>query len=291
MEPVDPEGKIDPFLGSNKPRADLFWPIFFRERLLKPQQWSQLVLRVKSAHFQIQMSRRAVYGVLVIRDFEFFFCQKFSWTSVKTLAVSQLVPRGKPAYFQVQTSLIASKAILYRFSCAIILGDSGFQNFLGKSFHGRPLRPCNGASWSEGANRPIFKFKRAKASREPIGLAGQTSLFSRSNNPRARKTRFYQFSCAIFYGFLTLAMEIVGLEGNIGSFSSSNEPRAGKKWSQLVLTGKPIHFKVQTSPRAGKTKFYQFLCAIDHGVLLIRNFNFFWLKFFIDVIEPVGLEG
>ncbi|KAG5575970.1 hypothetical protein H5410_056104 [Solanum commersonii] len=65
-------------------------------------------------------------------------------------------------------------------------------------------------------------------------------------------------------------------EGKTCTFKIQTSPKAGKTKFyqffmlyvhgflviQLVPRGKKTHFQVQTSPKAGKTKVYLFLCAI-----------------------------
>ncbi|KAG5575966.1 hypothetical protein H5410_056100 [Solanum commersonii] len=40
-------------------------------------------------------------------------------------------------------------------------------------------------------------------------------------------------------------------------------------WSRVAIGGKQMLFQVQTSPKAGKTRFHKFLCAITSITTLI----------------------
>ena len=64
-----------------------------------------------------------------------------------------------------------------------------------------------------------------------------------------------------------------------------------------ILEGQTDPFKIQMSPRAYKTIFYWFLCAIIHGFLVIRDSGFFvgrnflWMFIKTLAMEQVGTEG
>ncbi|KAG5578917.1 hypothetical protein H5410_049544 [Solanum commersonii] len=47
--------------------------------------------------------------------------------------------------------------------------------------------------------------------------------------------------------------------------------------------GKHMHFQVQTKLKRRKTQIYRFSCSIVHGFWVIRDPDFFWPKFFMDV--------
>ncbi|KAG5591235.1 hypothetical protein H5410_041749 [Solanum commersonii] len=110
-------------------------------------------------------------------------------------------------------------------------------------------------------------------------------------------------------------MEPVGPEWHTDAFSSSNEPQSKynhilpifvcyRPWifsdsilRLLVPRGKRAHLQVQTSPKAHKTRFYQFLCVIVHEcfsdsrfrLVFVRNFP--WTSFKTLVMEPIGPVG
>ncbi|KAG5610057.1 hypothetical protein H5410_021338 [Solanum commersonii] len=88
-------------------------------------------------------------------------------------------------------------------------------------------------------------------------------------SPKGGKTSFYRFLCAIVNEYSTLATEPVCPDGKLVRFNVQASP---KQWSQLVSRGKPTRFEVQTSPKGAKTRFYQFLCPIVYGFLVIQNF-------------------
>ncbi|KAG5627721.1 hypothetical protein H5410_012939 [Solanum commersonii] len=88
---------------------------------------------------------------------------------------------------------------------------------------------------------------------EPIRLDSHTDAFSRSS-PKASKTLFCRFSCAIVHGFFcdlkfqrdlcqniswtsvnTLVIELVGLDGQTGPFSRSNETYS-TPWAWTIKT-------------------------------------------------------
>ncbi|KAG5575963.1 hypothetical protein H5410_056097 [Solanum commersonii] len=101
----------------------------------------------------------------------------------------------------------------------------------------------NGISWSLGTNEHIFKFKRALKLKEHdftnfcLVTRGKLEHFQVQTRPKAGKTRFYQFSCAIVNRFLviefgkkicqiflwtsvkTLLMASISLEGETDAFS------------------------------------------------------------------------
>ncbi|KAG5627722.1 hypothetical protein H5410_012940 [Solanum commersonii] len=67
--------------------------------LLRPSIWSQLVPMAKPTHFKVKASLKR--GDL---EFRRDICGKFSWTSVKTLAMEPVGLLAKPAHFQGQMS-------------------------------------------------------------------------------------------------------------------------------------------------------------------------------------------
>ncbi|KAG5576312.1 hypothetical protein H5410_056446 [Solanum commersonii] len=80
MELVGPDGKIDLFSRSNDPQSK------------QTPDFADFCTR-KPAHFQGQMIPEAVKPlVLAIFVFPMSFFMKFSWTSIKTLAVGSIGP-------------------------------------------------------------------------------------------------------------------------------------------------------------------------------------------------------
>lgn len=148
-----------------------------------------------------------------------------------------------------------------------IFGDSESEFFFAKLFHGHLL-------W-------LY----------PWILEDQTDPFKVQMSPRAYKTIFYWFLCAIIHGFLVIR--------DSGFFVGRNFLWMFIKtlaMEQVGTEGKPTHFQVQKIPRASKIRFYQYSCVIVHGYLVISTFKFFcwnfsWTLFKTLVIEPVGLEG
>ncbi|KAG5605003.1 hypothetical protein H5410_026495 [Solanum commersonii] len=75
---------------------------------------------------------------------------------------------GETNPFSSPNESIADKTIFYQFLCAIV---NKFLSFLPKYFMDVCQVFSNGASWSLGANQPIFKFKRALEQVKPNALS------------------------------------------------------------------------------------------------------------------------
>ena len=136
MQPVGPHDQYDPFSRSNEAQS-AYTPYFDDFRVQTIFGWSE---------FKRQK------------------CQKFMWTSVKTLAMHPVGPRGHATHFQGQTSPKTRISPFGRFSCPRanhFLGDSnsGLRNAI--IFCGRPLRPHLCIRLTLTGNLTHFKDKRA----------------------------------------------------------------------------------------------------------------------------------
>ncbi|KAG5575960.1 hypothetical protein H5410_056094 [Solanum commersonii] len=190
----------------------------------------------------------------------------------------------------------------------------------------------NGATWSGGANKYIFKFKRALKTEKlyftdfynlingAVHPREKRAHFKVQTSPKVGKSKFYQFSCAIVHfvtrgkrehfhvqispksgkpdftnfptSVTTLLMASVGLEGKTGTFSSLNDPQSRKNQILSIFVGKQANFQVQMSPKAGKTRFYQFSC--EFLVIGFQNFfcqNFSLMSFTTLLMASVGTKG
>ncbi|KAG5575956.1 hypothetical protein H5410_056090 [Solanum commersonii] len=95
----------------------------------------------------------------------------------------------------------------------------------------------------------------------------------------------------------TSLMALVGPEGQSGTFSSSNKPQSRKNkilpifvcYSPWIffLRDKQSHFQVQTSPKAGKTRFFQF-SYISPRIFGDRIFS--WVSVMTLLMALVGPE-
>ncbi|KAG5593562.1 hypothetical protein H5410_044076 [Solanum commersonii] len=128
------------------------------------------------------------------------FCQKISWTSVKTLAMEQVGPHGQTAHFQVQTNLRADLSY--------------------------------GACWPSQPKRPIFKVKRTPEKINPHFACFLVLYFTIFfGDPK-----FWPYFSQNFTrtSVNTLAIEPVCPHCQNGPFSRSNKPPSNSQ-SLLVI--------------------------------------------------------
>ncbi|KAG5568903.1 hypothetical protein H5410_064066 [Solanum commersonii] len=212
MEPVGPQGLNGPLSRSNDPRR---CP-------LRPYIRSQLALTYKTTHFLDQTIPRAgkslfsrfsctilsltaktthlhgqtIIGV-VFGDGEYrpYFCENFTWTSVKTLPMDPVGPHSQNDPF----SGLNNPRI------HVIFGDPEFRPYICKNF-----------TWTSVKTLPI----------EPIGPHDRNCPFSRSNDPRSRILNSFLPKNFSWTSVNTLPMEPVGPHGQNGQFSRSNDPRS-----------------------------------------------------------------
>ncbi|KAG5588772.1 hypothetical protein H5410_049206 [Solanum commersonii] len=164
----------------------------------------------KTSHFYGQTIPGAVHGLFGDPKFRPHFCQKFSWTSVKTLAMEPVGPHGKNVPFSWSNDPRSRISTLFL---------------------------------------PEFSYSFVKTlAMELVGPNGQNIQFSRSNKPRSGSTPlFYRFSSmepnwpswterSIFKvkqtSEQTLVMEPVSPHGQDDPFTTSKEPqsRYGASW-------------------------------------------------------------
>ncbi|KAG5593896.1 hypothetical protein H5410_035128 [Solanum commersonii] len=102
---------------------------------------------------------------------------------------------------------------------------------------------------------------------------------------KARKTRFYQFSCASRWIFGDLGFRLIfGRNFTWTSVKTCYSPwifdlTNGENWSRGV--NRSI-FKFKRAPKQEKPYFIRFSCAIFHGFLVIQDSSLFLLNFFMD---------
>ncbi|KAG5604705.1 hypothetical protein H5410_026197 [Solanum commersonii] len=105
----------------------------------------------------------------------------------------------------------------------------------------------NDVNWSRGPNERIFRFKRTQSRKTqilPIFMSYSPWIFC------DRISKFFLIPDIFCQNFswmcnTTLLMTLIGLKGQTNAF------------------------KVQAIPKAGKPKFYQFLCALVHEFFVI----------------------
>ncbi|KAG5569180.1 hypothetical protein H5410_058946 [Solanum commersonii] len=229
MEPVCHDGKTDPFSRSNEPQsvqipcfADfrvhspwMFWLFGFtasfllktikdvRQDLSYGADWSRRVIR---PIFKVKTNPRAaiVHGSSGHPYFRVHFCQKFSWTSVNTLAMEPIGHDGKIIPFSRSNNPRSGFPTSFspKFFMKVLQNPSyGAASFLSKFF--LDIRQ----NLSYGTTLAI----------EPIDHNEQTGLFSRSNDHRSR------FLVSFLPNFFMdvhqdLSMEPVGHDGFSTSF-------------------------------------------------------------------------
>ncbi|KAH0746146.1 hypothetical protein KY285_007803 [Solanum tuberosum] len=94
------------------------WPIF---------QVKQSPERVSNPFYRLSCA--IVHGSFGDLDFRCHFCQNFSWTSVKTLAMELICPDGKTVPFSSQMSPEAGKPPVLPIISAIVHGSFGDTDF------------------------------------------------------------------------------------------------------------------------------------------------------------------
>ncbi|KAG5574357.1 hypothetical protein H5410_054491 [Solanum commersonii] len=288
-----------------------------------PYLWSQLALTVKMALFLGQTNPRA--GIpLIFADFhdltsgfswpkrpifkfkpspeqnsDHYFCQNFTWTSVKTLPIDLVGPHGQNNPFSRSNDPRSRSCWLTQPKRPIFKVKPSPKQEL-----------TYGASWPSPPKHPIFKVKRfpkqtsvKTLSIEPVGPHGQNVPFSRSNDPRSRLYLWSQLALtakrAHFQGQTICRPVVHGIFGDpkfdlIFAKILPGRPLRPYLLSQLALTAKTSHFQGQTIPGVGKPPFYQFSCAIVHGIFGDLEFrphfcqNFTWTSVKTLPIDLVG---
>ncbi|KAG5613684.1 hypothetical protein H5410_013508, partial [Solanum commersonii] len=260
------------FQGQTSPEADLSygpsWPLRLKQPIFKVKR---VLKQTKRPIFKVKRAPEQFTICFGDPKFRPNFCQKFSWVSVKTLAMQPVGPHGQNGPFLGQTSPE-------------------------QVFHGLLLKPYFWIHWPSRPKRPIFKtlamesvgphgqngpfsrsndLRRRPLAMEQVGPYGQNNLFSRSNDPLRSwpswpKRPIFKVEQApeqfpIFFGdpelqphfyqnfpwtsIKTLAMEPNDPHGQNRPFPRSNEPRSRPYlWSQLALTTKTAHFHGQRIP-------------------------------------------
>ncbi|KAG5574361.1 hypothetical protein H5410_054495 [Solanum commersonii] len=179
-----------------------------------------------------------VHELFFYPEFGPHFFQKFSWTSVKTLAMVIVALTAKMANFQGQ--MIPGEDIIFA-----------------KKFHGHPLRLSYGASWPSQPKQPIIKVNQA------LKQSMDFLVIRNSNLNFAKK----------FHGhpFRPLLCIQLALTAKTSHFQGQTIPIADKPpilrillRSKLVITAKTTHFQGQSSLGVSKPPIIRFLCAIVH---------------------------
>ncbi|KAG5578700.1 hypothetical protein H5410_049327 [Solanum commersonii] len=214
MQIVNQRGQNGPFTMSNMPRVDL-------------SSGSNLLPRRKRPISKVKRDPERSTGFIGDPEFRRHFCQKYTWTSVKTVAMEPVGHHGQNGPFEGQT---------------IPGADLSYE-----------------ASGSPRPKRLIFKFKRAPDQMDlrqslvidPVGHHSQNGPFIRRNKPRSRygvswsprlKRAIIKVKRA---SEQTLAMEPVCHHCQNGPFARSNETRSKVNWSPRPK--RPI-YKVKRTP-------------------------------------------
>ncbi|KAG5578677.1 hypothetical protein H5410_049304 [Solanum commersonii] len=180
MELVGPHGQNVPFSRSTEPRS-------------KPYLWSQFALTAKMSHFECQTNPREVKLPILqlfvcyyspwtfwCPEFQAHFCDNFSWTSVKTLAMELVDPHDQKVPFsrlnEPQSRLTPHFAdfrvlIVHGFFVHGLSGDLEFQPHF-----------CQIFSWTSVKTLAIELV--GPHGQKPVGPHDQNIPFSRSNEPQ-----------------------------------------------------------------------------------------------------------
>ncbi|KAG5578673.1 hypothetical protein H5410_049300, partial [Solanum commersonii] len=218
-----------------------------------------------------------VHGIFVIR-IQFSFC-KFLRASIRTLPMERLALADKASIFrsndpgQVNPSLSG-----YIFRCAIVNGIFGCpklrsrfsQNFTWTSSKTLPMEPLG----PRNQKRPILK---VKANREPY-LWSQLALTAKSSHFQG------QMIPGAVGSIKTLHMERLAFRGQ-KDFSRSNDPQARTLPMERISPTR-IPFQVKAIPKKVNPFFFDFRCAIVHGIFGDRIFNHFLPKFYGRPLRP-----
>ncbi|KAG5578984.1 hypothetical protein H5410_049611 [Solanum commersonii] len=138
----------------------------------------------------------------------------------------------------------------------LVIQDSVF--FLSKFFMNVNYDLINGVSWSLGATECIFKFKRAPEREKPNFTFFDPDLFLAEFFTDVR----YDFINGVIHGFLVIQDSCLFLPKIF--MDVHYDLINGVSWSRGA---KYAHFQVQTIPKAGKSNFIIFSCAIVHKFL------------------------
>ncbi|KAG5593613.1 hypothetical protein H5410_034845 [Solanum commersonii] len=211
-EPVGHHGQKGPFTKSNVPRIS--WSPWPKHPIYKVKRAPK-----KSTRF---------YGDL---EFRRHFCQNFTWTSVKTLAIDPVRHHGKNDPFIVLSYPRSSPR-----DCMV---TQNLDVIFAKNLHG--------SSWSPLKKRPIYKVKRA--------LKQCTGLYSELKFQRhfCQKFTWIQLVTTDKTTYLQGQM-IPGADLRYGSSRSPRQKRPINKVQRapnhLVTTANMTHLQGQTSPEA-----------------------------------------
>ncbi|KAG5576291.1 hypothetical protein H5410_056425 [Solanum commersonii] len=225
MEPVGPNGKTGPFsrfsmsflpnffmdvrqdlsYGSGCPDgpwiiwviriSDVIFANFFRACPSRHYLWSRLVSTGKPTHFQGRTIPIVVHGSFGDPNFRLHFCQKISWTSVKTLALDQIgldgqtdpfsrsndpqscrfVQTGKPVHFhgQMIPEVVKPSVFAHKSFKTLDMEPVGLD---------RQMAHCQG-QMIPGVGKPPTSVKTLSI--KSVGPDWQTNPFSRLNEPRS----------------------------------------------------------------------------------------------------------
>ncbi|KAG5628344.1 hypothetical protein H5410_000061 [Solanum commersonii] len=276
VEPVGPHGLNNPFSRSNDSRNS--WPshpkrpIFKVKRALdQPKFYLDVRYDLTYGASWPSWPKRSIINVkespepftIFLGDtkFQHYYCQNFTWTTVKTFPMEPLVPHGQNGPFSSSKNpRVGKPPFLPIFMCYssqyfILIWDS--DHIFAKILPERPLRPylwsqlalttktahfqvltspradlTYGASWPSLPKRPIFK-----------ALTAKTAYFQGQTIPGE-----------------TLPMDLVGPHGQNGPFSRSNDPRSSwptqprrpiftvKQYPEQTLPMEPVGPHVQNGP-------------------------------------------
>ncbi|KAG5569111.1 hypothetical protein H5410_058877 [Solanum commersonii] len=273
METMALMAKTTHFQGQMNPGAELSYGASW------PSQPKRPIFKVKRSPKQVnpsfyRFSCAIVHGIFGDPEFQPHFCQKFSWTSVKTLVMEPMALMDKTAHFQGQTSPGAGKPLTFVKTLAMEPIGLHIQN--GPFLMSNDPQSSYGVSWPSRSKRPIFKVKRS-----PEKLWSQLALTDKATHFQGQMSLGAGKPPHFTYFRVLYSMDFLVIWNFDLSFTQIFHgcPLRPLLWSQLALMANTTHFQGQTIPGPGKPPILLiFVCYSSPYFLVIQNFDAIFAK-------------